>query len=358
MCSNTIKRRSTHTALLCFMPDGTLVCYRRGDVVLLDGDKEVRHIPLFPDRKERVLGGCNILYRLLRLGVRTAQPIDDTRIVISVGNMLYELNIISGELSKGYFCGEGIRPLLFTEVDAVSGFEDGIYFGGYVHNFDKKPVSIYHRVGEDEWKIVYTFPQGAINHVHNIIADPYRKCLWILTGDFDDSSAIWKVTDGFQKVEYVVGGNQKYRGCVAFALPEGVLYATDAPFANNNIYLLKDDMSLLEIAELPGSCIYGCLWKDKYVFSTVVEPDGRNETLLRLLFDRKRGAGIKDNFTHMFVGNLKEGFKDIYKEEKDIWPFIFQFGAIKFPTGTNNSDALYFQSVATKKNDLSLMAIR
>lgn len=33
------------------------------------------------------------------------------------------------------------------------------------------------------------------------------------------------------------------------------------------------------------------------------------------------------------------------------------FGVIKFPYGVNNTDILYFQPVATKKNDLSLMAL-
>lgn len=56
--------------------------------------------------------------------------------------------------------------------------------------------------------MVYTFPQGVISHVHNIIADPYRQCLWFFTGDFDDAAAIWKVTNGFKKVERVVYGDQ------------------------------------------------------------------------------------------------------------------------------------------------------
>ena len=37
--------------------------------------------------------------------------------------------------------------------------------------------------------------------------------------------------------------------------------------------------------------------------------------------------------------------------------YIFQFGVFRFPYGVNNTDTLYFQPVATKKNDLSLMAV-
>ena len=197
-----------------------------------------------------------------------------------------------------------------------------------------------------------------INHIHNIIVDPYRNCLWIFSGDFGDASAIWKVTDGFGNVERIVNGDQKWRGCAAFAVPEGVLYATDAPFAKNHIYLLNENRSVTKVADLGGSCIYGCQWKDRFVFSTAVEADGRNETLLRLLFGWKRGAGIEDRNVHMYLGNIVEGFEEVYEEEKDLWPFIFQFGAIKFPSGVNNSDTLYFQPVATKRNDLRLMEMK
>ena len=258
--------------------------------------------------------------------------IDQENVVLSIGNWLYELNLNTGLMSKGYFCGEGIRPLIITEVMGIQGFEDGLYFGGYLGNKAKKPVCIYHRVGVDKWNIVYTFPQGAINHVHNIVADLYRQCLWIFTGDFDEASAIWKVTDNFNKVERVVCNDQKYRGCVVVALPEGLLYATDAPFANDYIYLMNPDTGgLKELFPIDGSCIYGCQWKNKYVFSSTVEGDGRNNTRWQFYFGRKRGAGIKDDYVHMYMGNLQEGFKEIYKEKKDCMPlYTFQFGVFKF----------------------------
>ena len=217
----------------------------------------------------------------------------------------------------------------------------------------------HHRTGIDQREVVYTFPQGTINHVHNVVADPYRQCLWIFTGDFDEAAAIWKVTDGFKKVDRVACNDQKYRACVVYALPEGLLYATDAPFADDFIYLLNPEtMEAKELCSIHGSCIYGCKWKDKYVFSSTVEGDGRNNTRWQFYFGRKRGAGIKDDYVHMYMGNPQEGFKEIYKEKKDCMPYYtFQFGVFKFPYGVNNTDTLYFQPVATKKNDLRLMAL-
>lgn len=353
-----IERITRHTTPLCFMPNGWLVCYRHGDIIVLDKGKEHKRYSVLTSKKERVLGQCKLASRLLRLGVRAAEAIDNSTIVLSVGNMIHELNIDTGILTKGYFCGECIRPLIFTTVKGIDGIDDGIYFGGYLGNMSKKPVNVYHRIGVDQWEVVYKFPQGAINHVHNIVADPFRQCLWIFTGDFNEASAIWKATDNFRKVERVVCNDQKYRGCVVYALPEGLLYATDAPFADDFIYLLNPDtLEVKELSPIDGSCIYGCQWKDKYVFSSTVEGDGRNMSRWEFYFGRKRGAGIKDDYVHMYLGNLKEGFKEIYKLKKDCMPFYtFQFGAFKFPYGVNNGDALFFQPVATKRYDLDLLS--
>ena len=342
---------------LCFLPSGALVCYQYGKLIILKNKEMRAEYPLLSNKKETFLGRIKPLFRLLRLGVRAAEPIDENRIVLSIGNHLYEYDFASQTLSACYFVGEGIRPLIFTTIKGITGFEDCICFGGYRGNKDKEPVHIYKRIAIDNWEVVYTFEQGAINHVHNIVADLYRNCLWAFTGDFDEASAIWKITDNFKTVERVLCNDQKYRGCVIFPMKEGLLYATDAPFVPNYIYLMKDDLSVETICEIDGSCIYGCQFGNKIALSTTVEPDGRYNSTLNLLISRKRGAGIKDMYSHLYVGNLSEGFKKVYKERKDIWPYLFQFGSIRFPSGFNTTGKLYFQPLATNKHDLDLMTI-
>lgn len=344
---------------LCYLPSGELVCYKYGEIIVLNNGQEQKEISVFNSTKEKIFSRSRYLHRLLRLGVRASFALDESNILLSIGNKIYELNVEKNRLSKGYFCGEGIRPLSFAKVVGISSVDDGIYWGGYLGNRAMKSVNIYKRVGKDEWEVVYTFPQGVINHVHTIVNDPYRDCLWIFTGDFDEASAIWKVTDNFKNVERVCCNNQKYRGCVVFALPDGLLYATDTPFSDNFIYLMKpEDYSVKVIASIDGSCIYGCQWKNKYVFSSTVEGDGRNTSRIEFLFGRKRGVGIKNDYIHMYCGNLQEGFKEIYKEKKDCMPYYtFQFGVFKFPYGINNADILYFQPIATRKNDLRLVRL-
>lgn len=349
-----------HTSPLCCLSQNQLVCYNKGKIIVYKNNEIIKSIPVKVSKKEQFLGWSRMLTRLFRFGVRIAKAFDDHHVVVNIGNYLCELDIVKGTVTDGWFCGEGIRPLVITSVNKIDGFVDGLYFGGYLSNSLKKPVNIYHRIGVDQWEVVYTFPQGAINHVHNIVPDPYRQCLWVFTGDFGEASAIWKITDNFKTVERVVCNDQKYRGCVVYALPEGLLYATDAPFADDYIYLMNTETyEVKELFPIHGSCIYGCKWKDKYVFSSTVEGDGRNMSRWEFYFGRKRGAGIKDNYVHMYIGNTQEGFKEIYKEMKDCMPFYtFQFGVFKFPAGENDSDTLYFQPVATNKNDLKLMSIK
>lgn len=354
----TVFKIASLTSPLCFLLDGRLVCYHRGRILILNDGQEVKRFSIPVSFKEHLLGWNKCATRLLRFGVRSAVAIDNEHVVISIGNMIHELDLTKESISKGWFCGGGIRPLTFSIVKGVAGFNEGVYFGGYLSNKDKKPVSIYQRKDVDEWRVVYTFPQGVINHVHNIVPDPYRNCLWIFTGDFEDAAAIWRVTDNFKKVERIACNDQKFRACVVYAQPEGLLYATDAPFADDYIYMLNPEtLEAKEIFPIHGSCIYGCQWKDNFVFSSTVEGDGRDMSRLEWLFTRKRGAGIKDDYVHMYMGNLKEGFKEVYKEKKDCLPYYtFQFGVFKFPYGINNSNMFYFQPVATKNNEQNMMA--
>ena len=342
---------------LCFLPNNDLVCYQHGRILILRNGIEHHSLPVFASLKEKVLGKSRALTRLCRLGVRTAIAINDDIIIVSVGNCLYEINLRTGKLSDGFCCGEGIRPLAFSSVKSVRGFDNGIFFGGYLRNTFKKATHVYRRIDTDLWEIAYTFAPGVINHVHNVVADIYRDCLWVFTGDFDDAAAIWKVTNNFQKVDRIVYNNQKYRGCVVFPQPEGLLYATDSPFADNYINLFDpESLETKEIFPLHGSSIYGCKWRNEFVFSSTVEGNGGDKSLWEFCFGKKRGTGIKDEYVHMYMGNLKKGFWEIYKENKDYLPYnLFQFGAFRFPSGVNNTNQLFFMPIATFNHDLDLM---
>lgn len=47
---------------------------------------------------------------------------------------------------------------------------------------------------------MFTFAQGQVNHIHDVVPDPYRECFWILTGDFGEAAGIWRVTPDWSSV--------------------------------------------------------------------------------------------------------------------------------------------------------------
>ena len=142
-------------APLCFMPDGSLVCYQYGDILLFRDGTLQKRLSLFSGLKERLLGRSRLLYRLLRLGVRAALAIDEQHVLISVGHRLFELNTETGDLSEGCSCDENVRPLLFTGVQGITSFDDAILYGGYFLNREMCPMHIYQRLGVDQWERVY-----------------------------------------------------------------------------------------------------------------------------------------------------------------------------------------------------------
>lgn len=344
--------RSRYAPFL-LLKDDTTLAYRHGFVHYMDRNllKVSEPVRLFSGFKYCFLGRISSLARLLRMGVRTSIEVDSDCVLLQVEHKMVELNPERGSCTEGYFLGNRTRALNIAKIESIGGFDDMVVFGEYLENFSRKNVHVFKREGVDRWSVIYTFPEGAINHVHNIVPDPYNDCVWILTGDFDDAACIWMAKDNFRSVTPIFRNSQLYRSCVAFPTKEGLIYATDSPFAQNYICLLykkNDIFGMKQLCEISGSCIYGARVSDKFVFSTAVEGDGRDASLMKLFLSKKRGGGIKDDKCHIYAGNLETGFQDIYQVKKDVLPFAFQFGAITFPKGENCSDIVYASHVATK----------
>lgn len=357
-----MKSKWTKYSPVCFMGDNKVVLYNQGILYVYNAvtfsllsKKKIIHT-----FKECVLSRFKILNRLLRCGVRVSLPISDTKLIFFVNKKILEYDIESQELSEGYNPERGVRPLYFTEIKDVEGFDNMIVWGGYLSNPTKREVSIYKRCDVDSWEVIYTFENGSINHIHNLIPDKENKCVWILTGDFEAAACIWKATNNFTVVEPILKNSQKYRGCVAFPYKSGLLYATDSQFTQNSIrFLYKDGLNWKSkrIKNINGTCIYGCKSQDKYVFATSVEGMGIYKNIFQLFTDRKRGPGIIDDNICLYRGSLDDGFEMLYSQRKDIYPFIFQFGAFQFPSGENNHNYILLKHFATKNKDMSTVKI-
>lgn len=300
-----------------------------------------------------------LLTRITRCNPHCAVPINKEIIYLSANGKLYEINTKKGRIILSDKYRKDMRnPLSLTHIKNIEGFDELVCYGEYFGNSDKDKVNIVGKIiGNNNWKILYTFPSRTIKHIHSIIPDNTRNVVWIFTGDFENSVGIWMAKNNFKNVHSVFRGNQKYRACIGFPIKEGLLYATDSQFEKNYIRILKynkefEKWNSENIHSLDGPCIYGCKVGSDYIFSTSVEPgSGRSNKILNLL-DKKPGPGIMNNCSQIVIGNLKKGFKTLLKGEKDQWPMgLCQFGVFTFPTGNNPTNKLYAYGIALKNYD-------
>lgn len=324
------------------------------------GEKRMEKIYSFPNSKKIYLSKVSTYFRrLLRTDIRFAIKLDSDHLLVVLNQKFYKLSIGQKKIISIVDLPRGSRPLNMSILNGLNGFDNGIYFGEYFPNPTKKIVHIY-KYEDDFLKKVFSFPLNSIDHVHNMIVDKQKKCLWILAGDFGDGAAIYKATDNFKSVERIVYGEQKYRSCVGFPVKDGLLYATDSQFEKNTIRVLKKENEVWKsesVSPINGPCIFGTQLKNDYVFSTSVEAINSGNTLQKFLRN-KRGPGIIKNQTELIKGNLNTGFETLFSNRKDILPFVlFQFGNILFPTGENKTEKLIFTNIATKENDFSTQII-
>jgi hypothetical protein len=303
----------------------------------------------------------SVLRRLFRKDIRLALNLDDDSLLLVKDKNIYCFDKKSNIIKSRVALPRGSRPLNFTKIDSLEGFADGIYFGEYFTNPCKLAVKIFKYSIDNGLQEVYEFPEGTMNHIHNLVVDKYRNCLWLLAGDTDEAASIYQIKDNFKSIVRVVYGQQVFRSCVLFPIQEGLLYATDSQYEKNSIRLLKEIGRNTWVSEhvfnLNGPCIFGARISGTYFFSTSVE-GLNNGNFLQQFIRNKRGPGIVKNQSDIIAGNLKMGFKTVYSNGKDIFPFVlFQFGNIIFPTGDNESDKLIFTNVALKKNDCSTILL-
>lgn len=302
------------------------------------------------------------LSRILRLLPSAATTLDNKLYFGLLGKIIcYDLN--NKIFLEPFSLNRGRSPLNISSIYSIDGFDDGLLFGEYFSNPSKGQVNIYSlkkTKNNNQWEIIYTFPEGKINHVHNIIPDSIRGAVWILAGDFDNAASIWKTEDNFKSVNLICSGEQKYRSCVAFSTEQGIVYATDSQFNENTIRLLYYEDGKYRnrpIGKINGPSIYGTEIQDFWVFSTSTEPAFSNScSRLSKYLSRRPGPGITHNRSEIIACRKSDNrlFR-VWCANKDFIPFTLgQFGNIRFLTTEAIGNRLYFQSIANNTNDLDI----
>jgi hypothetical protein len=271
--------------------------------------------------------------RLLRDGFHALAVLPSGHIIGAVPGQINTLAPQASYFRVTHTLLRGTRPLHITSTP------DGrVYWGEYFDNPNRDEVHIY--ASSDcgaTWSIAYTFPRGAIRHVHNIVFDEWRRCLWILTGDNGHECRILRASLDLRTVDVVLAGNQQARAVALVPTHDGVYFSTDTPLDTNHIYKLDSAGNVTPVASLPGSSIYGCRVGDSVFFSTMVEPSPVNSDRCARIFGSADGLQ----------------WPSLLNWQKDFWSMkYFQYGNAILPDGLNTTNYLALTTVATTSDDL------
>jgi hypothetical protein len=288
----------------------------------------------------------NLSARLVRDGFHALTVLPSHGMVAAVPGAIIRLRPDASRFQVTHKITRGTRPLHIT---AVPG--GNVFWGEYFANASRDEVHIYVSAdGGETWNVAYTFPRGAIRHVHNIAHDPWGNCLWLLTGDYGDECRIVRASYDFRQVEVVLQGNQQARAVACVPTESGLYFSSDTPLEANAIYhLARQEIArqgnLSQLAPLSSSSIYGCRVGRDIFFSTMVEPSTNNP----------------DRYVRIFGGRGGRDWRPLLAWRKDRWPMrFFQYGNAFLPDGENTTPYLAATTIAVESEDMvtSLYAIQ
>ena len=285
--------------------------------------------------KEKLIGLNRLSRQLLRQGIHHLVPLPSGDVFLTAKRVAYVVGE-DGKIKhtfKGYL---GNKP----GHQGVCISPDGtIFFGEYTLNPDRDHDTHLYRStdGGETFHVVHTFGMKEVRHIHFIKWDPYAKCLWMGTGDENFENLLLRSFDNGENWEKVGGGSQDWRAIGVCFDNDYLIWGTDAgsvPDQNHIIRLNRKTDELEILADAEGPC-HGCgSFKDGRVFISTGVEGGQNE---------------KDGFARL--KEIKDGKPvEILKQKKDIWPLILQYGVIRFPLGTENTNRVVYTMYGLKGN--------
>lgn len=280
-----------------------------------------------------IAGVFRIFERLFRIEPRCASFISSDLLVIAFQRKLWVVSLHGERVIKSLCNRKGFSDVL-TFCSMAEHGENAVYYGDYGMNPNNLHINIYRLDDKINQKIVYTFSDNTIRHIHNIIYDKWRDRFFVFTGDEGDRIGIYIANRDFSSVEPFLIGSQQYRCVVGKVLEHGLLYATDAVMEDNALYYISFDgeEKISKIVDLPGSVIYGTTVKDGLLFSTTVEPYPSKKSRLLSLLDNRKGKGIRSNEIYLYYVSDSLDAKVLKTFKKDWLPMrLFQYGCIQFP---------------------------
>ena len=290
---------------------------------------------ILPEKKYCVLSFFPITRRFFRAEITGVYNLSTGAYLVIAKKGIFLQKKGRNRFEKVFAMPRGSKPLNICIAPSRK-----LFFGEYFQNMNKQAVNIYGSADNGEtWHIVYTFPEGNINHVHGLFFDKFTNRIWVATGDRENECIIGYTEDEFKTFVEVFRGGQEYRTCQLFFYKDFIVFGTDTQYQQNVIK--KFDRQTLEVTELQqvqGSVIKGGQVGDVAFISTTVEPSDVNT----------------DKWAHLWVTKDGLHWEEKYKAKKDWLPAtLFQFGTFEFPQyyGVEKLERLYFSGRALKGLD-------
>jgi hypothetical protein len=271
-----------------------------------------------------------LLKRFFRAEITNLYTLSDGTELIIAKKGIFKRQPTNKSFIKCFKVTRGSRPLNLC-IDQNSK----IFFGEYFRNKSRDKVFIYCSSDKGvSWQICYIFKEREIKHVHGIFFDPFTGRKWIVTGDNENECIIGYTEDDFKSLIITFRGGQEFRVCTLLFYESFIVFATDSPFIKNEIKLFyRDTLEVKSICYIQGSAIKGGQCGKIGFISTTVEKSTVNTS----------------KHSHLWFTTNGIKWNEIYSDEKDNLPYIFQFGSIEFPTyKTDYTEKLYFSGRALK----------
>lgn len=353
---NTVKKK----AVCMLIEDDYSIIYKSGYIWKkhINGYEQQISKLVVNTRVPRFLQKIRLIQRVLRIQPRGFCYIKDRYLFFGIKRTIYALDFTDYNLKVIKTLNSNMSaPLHIEDVNDIQGFKDEVIFGEYYKNNQKNEVKVHcYNYVDDSWKVLYTYKEGTINHIHGIFRDSYRNRLWILTGDCNKCSNIWFTDNMFSDMDIFLGGKQMYRACQFFPFKDSIMYATDSPDEKNHIFSYDLNANCKSIHQINGSVIYGSRYKNGFVFATVVEPKQQN-SLIKNLLSYKLGTGILNRQSEIVYYN-GENTHVMLSVKKDLLPMgLFQFGTFSFPAGLDKSKHVYANGISLWKIDNKVIVL-
>jgi len=283
----------------------------------------------------------NLTSRLVRDGFHALAVLPSGSLLAAVPGAIITLPPKETQFQITHKITRGTRPLHLATIPGGN-----VFWGEYFDNPARDEVHIYGSTdGGARWDVAYTFPKRTIRHVHNIVHDPWGKCLWLLTGDYGYECRIIRASYDFRQVDVILHGNQQARAVALVPAESGLYFSSDTPLEANAIYHLDRQGILSKLAPLTSSSIYACRVGRDIFFSTMLEPSTVNT----------------DRFVRIVGSRDGQDWRPLLAWKKDRWPMrFFQYGNAFLPDGENSTPYLAITTIAVESEDriTSLYAVQ